>query len=184
MSIKSIEQETAGKLKNLRWLLLSVIVIVLDQWTKQWAASSFNLYETQKVTEFFNFTLAHNPGAAFSFLADAGEWKHVFFTVIALGVTGFLIHWLWTLPAKSKWLAIAITLVIAGALGNLIDRLTMGYVIDFLDFHISLLKPILGTSHWPAFNVADMAICIGAFLLIIDSFFSSGDSSNETSGEK
>lgn len=174
--------EVAGRIKNFKWLILSIVVIAVDQVTKQWAAASFELYEVQKVTEFFNFTLAHNPGAAFSFLANAGEWKHVFFTVIAVGVTVFLLHWLWTLPQKSKLLPLAIALVIAGALGNLIDRLMMGYVIDFLDFHFSFLKPILGHAHWPAFNVADISIFIGAALLITDSlFFSTQDSKSDMS---
>ena len=112
---------------------------------------------------FFNFTLMHNTGAAFSFLADQGGWQRWFFAVLALGVSLVLAVWLSRLKAHETWLALALSLVLGGAIGNLIDRVYYGYVIDFIDVYYN-------ASHWPAFNIADSAISVGAVMLIIDTF--------------
>jgi len=127
------------------------------------------LYETVAIMPYFNLTMAHNHGAAFSFLAQAGGWQRWFFTVLALVISTVLVVWLAKLKPEAKLEAISLSLVIGGAIGNVIDRICYGYVIDFLDIYI-------GSSHWPAFNVADSAICIGAVLLIIDSIKSEPES--------
>lgn len=150
--------------KNLLWLLISAVIIVLDQWSKLAVADQFVLYESRPVTDFFNLVLVHNHGAAFSFLADAGGWQRIFFSAVAIIVSMVLVVWLCRLSEKERVLAIALPLVIGGAIGNLIDRLAYGYVIDFLDFYV-------GSYHWPAFNVADIAVSTGAFLLFVDALF-------------
>jgi len=147
----------------LKWLNLSALVIVLDQLTKWLMSSWLDLYETVAVAPFFNLTLAHNYGAAFSFLASAGGWQRWFFTLLAAVVSLVLIIWMKRLKANARLEAISLALILGGALGNVIDRVIHGYVIDFLDVYV-------GTYHWPAFNIADSAICVGAVLLIFDSF--------------
>jgi signal peptidase II len=144
----------------LRWLWFSLLIIVLYQVTKQLIEASFMVYETLSVLPFFNLTLAYNEGAAFSFLSDQGGWQRWFFALMASGVTIVLVVWLSRLRGE-KVLALSLALVIGGAVGNLIDRLLFGHVIDFLDF-------FYGQYHWPAFNVADIAISIGVALLFID----------------
>ncbi|MBB6541906.1 signal peptidase II [Thalassotalea piscium] len=148
---------------SLRWLWITFVFLILDQVTKQWVANSFELYESVKVFPFFNITYVHNLGAAFSFLADQGGWQRWFFTAIAFVASIVFSVWLKRTPSSQPLLAIALACMLSGALGNLIDRVLFGYVIDFLDFYI-------GSSHWPAFNVADSMIFIGAALMIIDSF--------------
>ncbi|WP_189376479.1 signal peptidase II [Thalassotalea profundi] len=148
---------------SLRWLWITFVFLVIDQVTKQWVANSFDLYESVNVLPFFNITYVHNLGAAFSFLADQGGWQRWFFTIIAFIASIVFGVWLKRTPATQPLLAIALACMLSGALGNLIDRLLFGYVIDFLDFYI-------GSNHWPAFNVADSMIFIGAALMIIDSF--------------
>jgi signal peptidase II len=135
----------------MKWLWISALVIVLDQLTKVVMANWLELYQTVAVMPYFNFTLAHNSGAAFSFLAGAGGWQRWFFIGLAVSVSIVLIIWLSRLKAQAKVEAIAIALFIHG------------YVIDFIDLYV-------GSYHWPAFNIADAAICIGAVLLIVDSF--------------
>lgn len=147
----------------LKYLSLSAVIILLDQWSKWWMASWLSLYETVAVMPNFNLTMAHNYGAAFSFLADAGGWQRWFFIVLTAVISVVLVVWLAKLKPAAKLEAFSLSLILGGAIGNVIDRIIHGYVIDFLDVYI-------GTSHWPAFNVADSAICIGAVLLIIDSF--------------
>jgi len=147
----------------LKWLNLSALVIVLDQLTKWAVTASLSLYETIPVMPFFNITLAYNEGAAFSFLASAGGWQRWFFVGLALAVSIALIIWLKKLPSMARQEAVALSLILGGAIGNVLDRLYHGYVIDFLDV-------FYGTYHWPAFNIADSAIFIGALLLIVDSF--------------
>ncbi len=137
----------------LRWLILSLVIIALDQASKQLAEATLLVYETIPVMPFFNFTLAYNEGAAFSFLSDQGGWQRWLFSGLAAVVTLVLIGWLSRLRDE-RILAIALSLVIGGAVGNLIDRLLFGHVIDFLDIYY-------GTWHWPAFNIADSAITIG-----------------------
>lgn len=145
----------------LHWLWLTVLVIVADQFTKQIAAQTLHLYQTIPVLPVFNFTLAHNTGAAFSFLSDAGGWQRWLFATIALLTSFGIILWLWRLPKNDSWMAVSLSLILGGAIGNLYDRLMYGYVIDFLDFY-------WGAAHFPAFNVADSAITVGAILMAID----------------
>jgi signal peptidase II len=153
----------------LKYLTISAIIIGLDQVTKWLMVSWLALYETVAIMPYFNLTMAHNHGAAFSFLAQAGGWQRWFFIVLALVISTVLVVWLAKLKPEAKLEAISLSLILGGAIGNVIDRIYYGYVIDFLDIYI-------GTSHWPAFNVADSAICIGAVLLIIDSFKSEPES--------
>ena len=147
----------------LKWLNLSALVIVFDQLSKWWANSALELYQSIAVLPFFNITLAYNHGAAFSFLASESGWKRWFFTGLAVVVSIVLLVWLKRLKTDAKLEAISLALILGGALGNVIDRVVHGYVIDFIDVYY-------GTYHWPAFNVADSAICVGAILLILDSF--------------
>ena len=148
----------------LKWTWLSVLVIVLDQITKQLAEASLHLAESVAVMPLFNLTLLHNTGAAFSFLSQAGGWQRWFFAAIALLVSTGIIFWLKRLSSDKLWEALALALVMGGAVGNAVDRVVYGYVIDFLDFYYD-------SWHWPAFNVADMAIVVGAAILIIDSLW-------------
>jgi signal peptidase II len=122
-----------------------------------------SLYQTIEVIPYFNFTLAYNYGAAFSFLADAGGWQRWFFTGLAAIFSAVIFVWITRLKSTAKLEVISLSLILGGAIGNLIDRLIFGYVIDFLDVYYQ-------SYHWPAFNIADSAICIGAVLLILDSF--------------
>ncbi|SFJ85945.1 signal peptidase II [Methylophaga sulfidovorans] len=147
----------------LKWLNLSALVIVFDQLSKWWANSALELYQSIAVLPFFNITLAYNHGAAFSFLAAESGWQRWFFSGLAIVVSIILLFWLKRLKTDAKLEAASLALILGGALGNVIDRFVHGYVIDFLDVYY-------GTYHWPAFNVADSAICIGAILLIFDSF--------------
>ena len=144
------------------WLTISAVVIVLDQLTKRWVVQAFDNREVLPVMPYFNLTLAYNPGAAFSFLSDAGGWQRVFFTAIALIASAVIIHLLRKHP-RQILLCAALSLILGGALGNLWDRLVIGKVVDFLDFYVN-------GYHWPAFNVADSAITAGAALLILDGF--------------
>lgn len=148
---------------GLRWLWLTLLCLIVDQVTKYWVASSFDYRETLSVLPFFNLTYVHNPGAAFSFLADQGGWQRWFFTAIASIASIVFIVWMAKTPKSQKLLSIAFSLMLSGALGNLIDRASFGYVIDFLDFHWA-------GYHFAAFNVADSMIFIGAALMILDSF--------------
>jgi signal peptidase II len=149
---------------GLRWLWIAFIVLALDRVTKVSIQHSFGLYESLRVTSFFNLTLAYNTGAAFSFLNSASGWQTWLFGVIALAVTTTLLIWLKRLPYQQWWLSTALVLIIGGALGNLWDRISYGHVIDFIQLHI-------GQFYWPVFNVADSAICLGACLLILDAIF-------------
>ncbi|XQW86002.1 signal peptidase II [Thalassotalea piscium] len=148
---------------SLRWLWITFVFLVIDQVTKQWVVNAFDLYESVNVLPFFNITYVHNLGAAFSFLADQSGWQRWFFTGIAFIASVIFSVWLKRTPANQPLLAIALACMLSGAVGNLIDRLLFGYVIDFLDFYI-------GSNHWPAFNVADSMIFIGAIFMIVDSF--------------
>ncbi|WP_369812386.1 signal peptidase II [Alkalimonas delamerensis] len=142
---------------------LALLVLVLDQVTKQWVHRSMALYDSIQLLPFFNLTYVRNPGAAFSFLSDAGGWQRWFFTVVAVVIITVLSVWLSRLAPKASKLTLGLSLIIGGAVGNLIDRLWHGYVIDF--FHLYYQN-----WHYPAFNIADSAIVIGAGLLIWDSF--------------
>ena len=146
------------------WLWLAGIVILLDQLTKWIALGALRPGETRYVAPFWNWVLTFNPGAAFSFLADAGGWQRWFFTVVSLAVSGWIVTLLRQHSSEFR-LSLALTLVLGGALGNVIDRIRFGYVVDFLDFS--------GTGVFPwVFNVADSAITVGVLLLILDSVMS------------
>jgi signal peptidase II len=149
---------------SLSWLWLSAAIVAVDQVTKLAAEDALVLHRPVPVLPFFNLTLAYNEGAAFSLLSDAGGWQRWFFTTLALAVSAGLSFWLYQLPRHERWTAAALALVIGGALGNLIDRLLHGHVIDFLDFHVA-------GWHWPAFNVADSAISVGAVLILVVGLF-------------
>jgi len=146
------------------WLGMAVLIVVLDLWTKNIATNSLTLYRPEALTSWLNMTLAHNYGAAFSFLSDAGGWQRWLFTGLASVVTLVLIVWLFRLQAREKMTAAALGLIIGGAVGNLIDRINHGYVVDFIDVYYR-------DWHWPAFNLADSAITCGVALLIIDGLF-------------
>ncbi|HBH36648.1 MAG TPA: signal peptidase II [Gammaproteobacteria bacterium] len=151
----------------LRWLWLSVVVVILDQLTKLWIDSNLLLHARLPLIDgYFDLTLAYNPGAAFSFLADAGGWQRWFFTILSTVVTIILVVWLKRLPAHEKINAVALSLIIGGAIGNLIDRIAYGHVIDFLLVYYQQWS-------WPAFNVADSAISIGVVLMLLAMFRSS-----------
>ena len=159
----NILQKNLFRETGLRWFWLTLLCLVVDQITKHWVAGSFDYRETLAVLPFFNLTYVHNPGAAFSFLADQGGWQRWFFTAIASIASIVFIVWMAKTPKNQKMLSIAFALILSGALGNLIDRVLFGYVIDFLDFHWA-------GYHFAAFNVADSVIFIGAALMILDSF--------------
>lgn len=144
----------------LRWLLLSGVVVVLDQITKYAAVAALAGRPPVAVTDFFNLVLVYNRGAAFSFLAGAGGWQREFFIVIAVAAALWIIYLL-RRHAQQTLFCVALALVLGGAIGNVIDRVLVGAVVDFLDFHAY-------GWHWPAFNVADSAITCGAALLIWD----------------
>lgn len=146
---------------QLSWLWLTLVVLVVDQLAKHAMVAHFQLYERLQVLPVFNLTLAYNSGAAFSFLADAGGWQRWFFTLIALAAAVLIRTWLARLRPGEKLQGAALALILAGALGNLYDRIVLGHVVDFLDFH-------WGLQHFPAFNIADSAITVGAILIILD----------------
>lgn len=170
-----------GGLLPVFWLLISAAVIFLDWHTKLWASETLVLYRANPVTPFLNWTLAHNYGAAFSFLSDAGGWQRYLFTGLASAVTLVLLVWIFRLK-RHEWLTgVSLGLVIGGALGNLVDRIRLGYVVDFVDVYYQ-------GYHWPAFNVADSAITCGVILMLLDSFLlahrkTPGSAAPDNSGE-
>jgi signal peptidase II len=145
------------------WLWLSVAVIALDQATKFLVTRFLDLYERVEVLPVLDFTLLHNTGAAFSLLAGASGWQRWFFIGLACVVSVLLVAWIWRTPRGEKLLPLALSLILGGALGNVIDRALHGYVVDFIHAH-------WGAAYFPAFNIADSAITIGAALLILDAF--------------
>jgi signal peptidase II len=147
----------------LKWLGLSLFAILLDQGTKLAIDSSMKLYQSIPILPFFKLTYVHNTGAAFSFLSEAGGWQRWFFAGLALAISCVIAVWLARLKQHETLLAVALSLVLGGAIGNLIDRLAYGYVIDFLDVYYQ-------TWHWPAFNIADSAITLGVILMLLESF--------------
>lgn len=148
---------------QLKWLWLSLLALVLDQSSKLIVDSSMQLYQSIPILPFFKITYLHNTGAAFSFLSEAGGWQRWFFAGLALVISIIITVWLSRLQKHETLLAIALSLILGGAVGNLIDRLAYGYVIDFLDVYYD-------TWHWPAFNVADSAITLGVVLMLAESF--------------
>jgi signal peptidase II len=149
------------------WLGLAVLVIVLDQVTKTWVLDVFQLGDVRPVTSFFNLTRHHNSGAAFSFLAGASGWQRWFFIVLGLVATVFIVWMLKKYPTQ-RLFCFAVTMIMGGALGNVVDRALHGYVVDFLQFRFALLEPIFRGGYFPTFNVADSTITLGAVLLIVD----------------
>jgi len=146
---------------------LAVLVIVADQITKTWILQIFQLGDSRTVTSFFNLVRAHNPGAAFSFLADASGWQRWFFTGLGLVVSAFIV-WMIRSNPQQKLFCFAVTMIMGGALGNVIDRMLHGYVVDFLQFRFGVLEPIFRGGYFPSFNLADSAITLGACCLILD----------------
>jgi signal peptidase II len=142
-----------------RWLLLSVVVVVIDQATKWWVKSILYEDEYIPISSFLNLVLAYNEGAAFSFLNDAGGWQRWLFVVLALVISAVLYNWLTKLEKKDLPTAISLVLILGGAWGNLVDRVYYGKVTDFIDLYY-------GDWHWPAFNVADGAISAGVILML------------------
>ena len=151
----------------LPWLGIAFIIILLDQFTKVLIVGWLQYGESREVWSFFNIVRAHNTGAAFSFLANAGGWQRWFFVGLGAAATGFIIYML-KQHGGQRLFSWALTLILGGAIGNVIDRLVHGYVVDFLDFHWRFLAPMFPGGHFPAFNVADCAITVGAALLILD----------------
>ncbi len=144
------------------WLALTIVVVALDQLTKQSILSRFAYGETHYVAPFFNLILVYNKGAAFSFLANAGGWQREFFIVLTLAIATVLV-WMMRGNATNRLLCIALALVLGGAFGNLYDRVVLGHVVDFIQWHAA-------GYYWPAFNVADSAIFLGAIAMVIDGF--------------
>ena len=149
------------------WLALAAIIAVADQYTKTLVLGYYKLGDVMPVTSFFNITRLHNAGAAFSFLADAGGWQRGFFLGISVFAVGLIIFFLFK-HGQQKLFSFALACIMGGALGNLIDRSMHGFVVDFLDFHFSWLAPVFYQGHFPAFNLADSAIFLGAVCLIAD----------------
>ncbi len=141
-------------------MVIAIVVILLDQFTKLWAEAALSYAQPVPVFPGFNLTLLYNKGAAFSFLGDAGGWQRWFFLALALGVSGWLVLWLRKLGEQERWMGLSLSLLIGGALGNAIDRVYLGHVVDFIDLYCC-------GYHWPAFNIADSAISVGAVLLFI-----------------
>ena len=156
------------KITYMRYLVIAVAVIVLDQLSKQLIEHWLTPYQPFTITPFFNLTLMYNTGAAFSFLSDAGGWQRWFFILLSSLVSLIIIGWLYKLSQHrdERWAALALSLILGGAIGNLIDRILFGKVIDFLYFYYQAF-------HWPTFNLADSAITVGAVLLAIDAIFRS-----------
>ena len=149
------------------WLGLALVILLADQFTKVLIVGSFQWGDSQTVTSFFNLVRVHNSGAAFSFLANAGGWQRWFFTGIGVVATVFIVYLLRSHPQQTLF-CFALSLVLGGAVGNVIDRLLYGHVIDFLDFHWDWLAPMFYGGHFPAFNIADSAISVGTVCLIVD----------------
>ncbi|MFG3694660.1 signal peptidase II [Stutzerimonas stutzeri] len=158
----------SARFGKLAWLWLSVLVIVLDQASKHYFETNFRMYQkVEVIPDYFAWTLAYNTGAAFSFLADHSGWQRWLFAAIAVGVSAVLVVWLKRLKPSESWLAVALALVLGGALGNLYDRIVLGHVVDFILVHWQ------NRWYFPAFNIADSAITVGAVMLALDMFRSS-----------
>ncbi len=167
----------AARFGKLAWLWLSLLVIAADQVSKHWFVGNFELYQQMVVIpDLFSWTLAYNRGAAFSFLASESGWQRWFFTVIALSVSAVLVVWLKRLKNNETWLAIALALVLGGAIGNLYDRVVLGHVVDFILVHWKTQW------YFPAFNIADSAITVGAVMLALDMFRGNKPASSSTTG--
>ena len=153
------------------WFAIAASVLLLDQYSKLWIVERFAYGDAQALSDFFNLVRVHNYGAAFSFLSDAGGWQRWAFSLLAAMISVVIVVWIARLPVQKKLEALALALILGGALGNLYDRLTLGYVVDFLDFHWS-------GRHFPAFNVADAGISVGAVMLILDTLINGSEANN------
>jgi signal peptidase II len=153
------------------WYITALVVVVLDQASKHAIEAAFEHGETKVFTSFFNFTLAYNTGAAFSFLAGAGGWQRWFFALIAIAASALLSVWIARTAQQKPREAFALAFILGGALGNLYDRIVLGHVVDFIEVHYQ-------GNFFPAFNLADSAICLGAAVLIIDMLFSKEKKAN------
>ncbi|MCE2676868.1 MAG: signal peptidase II [Limnohabitans sp.] len=149
------------------WLGIAAAILLFDQFTKLLVISRFELGDSQAVTSYFNLVRVHNSGAAFSFLSTASGWQRWLFTGIGIAAAGFMV-WLLRSHPQQTLFCFALSLVLGGAVGNVVDRMLWGHVIDFLDFHWDWLSPVFYQGHFPAFNVADSAISVGAVCLIAD----------------
>lgn len=156
------KQNRNGRLA-LWWYALALVVIALDQYTKGVASSELQYGQPLRIFSWFNLTLQHNSGAAFSMLSDAGGWQRYFFTAIASAISLGLLLWVYLMPRGQHLLALSLGLILGGALGNLWDRVELGYVVDFISVHYQ-------GRYFPAFNIADSAISVGAGLMLLDSF--------------
>ena len=160
MAKKSTRSFSTSSASLWLWLGLALLILLGDQITKIWIIGTYQLGDSLPLSSFFNLVRVHNNGAAFSFLAQAGGWQRWFFTGLGSAAAIFMI-WLLTQHAGQKLFGFAIACVLGGAVGNVIDRVLYGYVVDFLDFHYAGI-------HFPAFNLADSAITLGAACLILD----------------
>jgi len=160
-------RSTSGAPSLALWLGLALLVVVLDQLSKTLILGHFQLGDTQPVTSFFNLVRVHNSGAAFSFLAGASGWQRWFFIGLGVVATAFIVWMLRKHPAQ-KLFCFAITMIMGGAIGNVVDRALHGYVVDFLQLRFALLEPLFRGGYFPSFNLADSAITLGAVLLIVD----------------
>lgn len=167
MATKSKSTFGKSSASMLPWLGLALIIFIADQFTKVLIMGYYQLGDSTYVTSFFNIVRAHNTGAAFSFLADAGGWQRWFFTAVGVAASVFIVWMLRSHPGQ-KLFAFALACILGGALGNVVDRLVHGYVVDFLDFHWRFLEGMFPGGHFPAFNIADAAISVGAVTLILD----------------
>ena len=155
----------SSRFGRLGWLVLSLLVLVIDQVSKAHFEGTLEMFQQIVVIpDYFSWTLAYNTGAAFSFLADSSGWQRWLFALIAIVVSAVLVVWLKRLGRNDTWLAVALALVLGGALGNLYDRIALGHVIDFILVHWQ------NRHYFPAFNFADSAICVGAIMLALDMF--------------
>jgi signal peptidase II len=148
----------------MRWLWLTLLVLVFDQWTKSLAGSLLEYGVARPLFPSVNLTLVHNTGASFSMLSGAGGWQRGVLIGLALAISVVLFIWLRRIPPGRRWLPAALALILGGALGNLVDRAVLGYVVDFVDLYV-------GSAHWPAFNAADSAITVGAVMLVVETLW-------------
>ena len=162
---------------SLGWYGLAALVVLLDQYTKVLAEGVLDYGRPVEVFSWFNLTLQYNTGAAFSFLSDAGGWQRYFFSGVAALISLVLVVWLYRLPRDQKWLALALALILGGALGNVWDRIALGHVVDFISVHYA-------GRYFPAFNLADSAISVGAAIMIFDSLFGGESNANTERGSK
>lgn len=174
---------------GIKWLWITLLVFIVDQVTKYLAHNYIQPFETIEVMPFFNLVIRYNPGAAFSFLADAGGWQKYLLSGLAILVSIGIVVWMYKTPANNRQLSVGLAFVLAGAVGNLTDRLILGKVIDFIDWYYPASSSscfwgfFYGSDnmcHWPSFNIADASILLGAVMLLLDSYFTS---KNEKSSE-